>query len=181
MELAFKTLVIFTMIQRISELFLSKSNEKFIVSKGGKILPEKNYIFMVLLHTTWIIALIYAAFFMKLSFQLEIFISAVILFIMGQFFRLCAIFTLKRRWSTRVMILPEAPVVTNGLFRYLRHPNYLGVVLEIAALPMVAGLWQISIIFSFLNAVILYFRIRFEEHMLTTYNDYEKQFGVKGV
>ena len=74
------------------------------------------------------------------------------------------------------MVLPQAEVVSKGLFRYVRHPNYLGVVLEIFALPLIAGLWELSLIFSFLNAIVLFFRIRFEEKMLTKYNNYDQTF-----
>ena len=72
------------------------------------------------------------------------------------------------------MILPGAPVVEDGLFKYVRHPNYLGVVLEIAALPLIVGLWEFALIFSALNGIILYFRIKFEEAMLTEYCHYDK-------
>lgn len=73
------------------------------------------------------------------------------------------------------MILPEAPAINSGLFNYLRHPNYVGVIIEIAALPLMAGLWQLAVIFSLINGVILFFRIRFEEDMLIKYCDYENR------
>lgn len=174
MELAFKVLVIFTIIQRLGELFLAKSNEKYITSLGGKVLPEKNYIFMVLLHTSWLLSLIYFAFFRDLTFSTMLFYTFLILFIIGQVFRILAIKTLGRRWSTRVMVLPDVPAVESGLFSYIRHPNYLGVILEIVALPMIAGLWPLAAIFSVLNGVILFFRIRFEEKMLIEHCHYEK-------
>lgn len=175
MELVFKIIVVFTVIQRISELFLAKSNEKFIIAAGGKVLPEKNYLFMVLLHTSWLIIILYYSFFDSLKFTPTPFTLFLILFLLGQTFRIVAIKTLGRRWSTRVMILPEAPAINSGLFNYLRHPNYVGVVIEIAALPLMAGLWQIAFIFSLFNGVILFYRIRFEEEMLIKYCDYENR------
>jgi methyltransferase len=174
MELVFKVIVVFTVIQRISELFLAKSNEKFIIAKGGKVLPEKNYLFMVLLHTSWLIIILYYSFFASLTFTSTPFAIFLVLFLVGQSFRIIAIKTLGRRWSTRVMILPEAPAINSGLFNYLRHPNYVGVI-EIAALPLMAGLWQLAVIFSLINGVILFFRIRFEEDMLIKYCDYENR------
>jgi methyltransferase len=175
MELVFKVIVVFTVIQRISELFLAKSNEKFIIAKGGKVLPEKNYLFMVLLHTSWLIIILYYCFFASLTFTSTPFAIFLVLFLVGQSFRIIAIKTLGRRWSTRVMILPEAPAINSGLFNYLRHPNYVGVIIEIAALPLMAGLWQLAVIFSLINGVILFFRIRFEEDMLIKYCDYENR------
>lgn len=172
MELVFKGLVVFTIIQRLLELIIAKRNEAYIISQGGHILPEKNYIFMVLLHTSWLLSLVYLAFFSELTFSPISSTFFIFLFLCGQSFRLSAIFTLGKRWSTKVMILPEAPVVKSGLFKVIRHPNYVGVVLEIAALPLVAGLWEVAAIFSLLNAIILYFRIKFEEQMLCKHNDY---------
>lgn len=175
----YKGLVIFTIIQRLYELGLAKSNEKKIIAKGGKVLPEKNYIFMVLLHTGWLISLVYAAFFQKLDFHPKLFIGGVVLFFIGQALRIIAIRTLGERWSTRVMVLPEAPVINSGLFRVFRHPNYVGVIIEIAALPLIASLYIHAIVFSLLNALILFFRIRFEENMLCTHNNYSEEFGVR--
>lgn len=180
MELIFKILVIFTIVQRLYELRIAKSNEAKIIAKGGKVLPEKNYIFMVLLHSSWLLALVYAAFKMELHFKEGLFYPALVLFGLGQFLRIMAIKTLGERWSTRVMVLPEAPVIKSGLFNIVRHPNYVGVVLEIAALPLIAGLWQVAAFFSFCNGVILFFRIRFEEKMLCEHNNYQEEYLNKG-
>lgn len=176
MELIFKIFVIFTAFQRVIELFISKRNERYIKSIGGLILKENNYIFMVILHSSWIITLLYYAFFTTLTTNSLYFITFSILFIIGQCLRIMAITTLKKKWSTRVMILPDAPVITSGLFNYIRHPNYLGVVIELAALPLMASLWEVAITFSLINAIILFFRIRFEEDMLIKYNNYREKF-----
>ncbi len=177
MELAFKILVVFCTLQRLGELFIAKRNEKWMCSQGGKVLKEPNYIFMVLLHTTWILTLLYYAFSEDLKIlNSTLFIISSLMFFVGQFFRIHAITTLGKRWSTRVCVLPEAPVVKAGLFHWIKHPNYTGVVIEIFFLPMVAGLWKVALFFSVLNFIILFFRIRFEERMLCEYNDYEEKF-----
>jgi methyltransferase len=74
--------------------------------------------------------------------------------------------TLGPRWTTRIIILPGAPLVTGGPFRYLSHPNYAVVVAEIAILPLAFGLWQIALLFSLLNAAVLTIRIRAENRAL---------------
>ena len=102
---------------------------------------------------------------------------SVIIFVLGQFLRLSAIMTLGKRWSTKIVVLPQAPLVTNGLFKIIRHPNYLGVVLEIVALPLMGGYWKLALFFSIANFTILYFRIRLEEKMLDQYNGYYKEFS----
>lgn len=180
MELAYKAVILFTVFQRIGELFLSKRNESYICAQGGRVLKEKNYIFMVLLHTTWLMSLVYLSFFKQLEIEPAYFYGFGIFFLLGQFFRLSAITTLGKRWSTRVMILPEAPVIKSGLFNYVRHPNYVGVVLEIFSLPAMAALWPVSIVYSLLNGLILFFRIRFEEKMLKEFNDYQDRFFQEG-
>lgn len=180
MDLIFKSIVIFTAVQRIVELFISKKNEKYIVNNGGIIIPETNYIFMVLLHTSWILLLLYYALFVDLIFNFNLALIGIILFLCGQILRITAIKTLGKRWTTRIAILPNIPAINGGIFSYIRHPNYLGVVIEIAALPIVAGLFGVSTIFSIFNLIILYFRITKEEETLNKHNSYNQIFNLKG-
>ena len=74
--------------------------------------------------------------------------------------------TLGERWTTRIIVLPDAPLVARGPFRFARHPNYAIVVGEIAILPFAFGLWKVAIVFSILNAAVLAVRIRTEERAL---------------
>lgn len=175
----FKILVLFTTIQRIGELFLAKSNERYLMAEGATLIRETNYFYMVMLHTSWLVYLNYIAFFERLSFNTTVFAIGTLLFVLGQTLRLTAIFTLGKRWSTRIIILPNCDAVRAGIFKYFRHPNYLGVVIELFALPMAAGLWQAAIFFSIVNFVILYFRICLEEHHLNLFNNYKRIYGLK--
>lgn len=134
---------------------------------------------MVILHTLWIISLIYFAYFTDLTFYGPLAIISVFAFLCGQMLRITAITTLGKRWSTRIVILPEAPAIKKGVYNYIRHPNYLGVVLEIAALPLMASLFEVMFVFSITNFVILYFRIRFEEECLMKHNNYKELFNLK--
>jgi methyltransferase len=88
------------------------------------------------------------------------------LFVLLQLGRVWVIRTLGERWTTRIIVKPGARLVRAGPYRLLNHPNYLVVALEIAVLPLVFGLWQIAIVFSLLNAVILAVRIRAENGAL---------------
>jgi methyltransferase len=83
-----------------------------------------------------------------------------------QVLRLWVLATLKERWTTRIIVLPEAPLVSNGPYRFIRHPNYAIVAAEIFVLPMVFGLYAYAIAFSLLNAAVLGIRIRAEERAL---------------
>lgn len=180
MELTFKIIVLFTCAQRLAELYLAKRNEKHILDLGGVIIKEKNYLFMVLLHSLWLLSIFYYSFFTEITISLPLFFGGLIFFVVGQTLRISAIATLGKRWSTRIVILPEAPAVKKGIYNYFRHPNYLGVVIEIAALPLMASLFNVALVFSLANFVILYFRIKLEEHHLIKNNDYRKIFELKG-
>jgi methyltransferase len=80
--------------------------------------------------------------------------------------RLWVLVSLGGRWTTRIIVLPGAPLVRSGPFRLLRHPNYAIVVAEIALLPLAFGLWEMAAVFSLLNAAVLAIRIRAEERAL---------------
>jgi methyltransferase len=166
MELTFQFLMIFLTVQRIAELYLSQKNEKWILAQGGFLVAEKNYFFMVLLHSLWIACYLYQAFFNSLEIQFFSFVLGLFLFLLGQILRLVAIFTLKKRWSTRIFIMPNEPIIRHGIYHYLRHPNYVGVVLEILAVPLMIQDFYGMLGFSLANAIILYFRLQKEEAAL---------------
>jgi methyltransferase len=89
-----------------------------------------------------------------------------LLFLLLQLGRIWVLRTLGPRWTTRIIVLPGAPLVTGGPFRFVSHPNYLVVIGEIAVLPLVFGLWKVALLFSVLNAVVLAIRIRAEDRAL---------------
>ena len=80
--------------------------------------------------------------------------------------------TLGQFWTTRITTLADTPLVQRGPYRFFRHPNYVVVVLEIATLPMVFGLWQIALVFSVLDLLLLAWRIRVEEAALKPRRQY---------
>lgn len=179
LELLFKVLVVFTIVQRLLELVLAKTNESLLIRDEGIIIKETNYLFMVLLHTSWLVVLAYYAFFTKLMIDPVIAGISLAFFILGQSIRVIAIFTLGKNWSTRIMVRPGGKVVTKGIFKWFRHPNYIGVIIEIAALPLFASLFIVALIFSLLNFLILFFRLKKEEETLIKYSNYQDAFNLK--
>jgi methyltransferase len=177
-QFIFRGIVIFTIGQRIYELFLSNKNIKNLFIKGGILIKEKNYLLMVILHTSWLAVLLYYSMFVNLVISQEFFIVFFFLFLLGQMLRIIAIKTLGERWSTQIIILPGAPAINKGVFKYFRHPNYLGVIIELASLPLMVSLYKVSLVFSLLNFFILYFRIKLEELSLSKYNDYKEIFNI---
>src|SRR5207302_9551956 len=92
----------------------------------------------------------------------HVFAFWLLIYILLELARVWVLASLGPRWTTRIIVLPAAPLVRRGPYRFVNHPNYLVVVGEIAVLPLVFGLWQVALVFSVLNAALLSIRIREE-------------------
>jgi methyltransferase len=88
------------------------------------------------------------------------------MFVLIEMARIWVLYSLGPRWTTRIIVLPDAALVRRGPYRWLDHPNYLVVVAEILVLPLVFGLWKVALVFSLLNGVVLALRIREENRAL---------------
>lgn len=150
----------FVTLQRLAELAVSRRNTAALLAAGGREVGAGHYPLIVLVHAGWLAAL------WLLAPGRPILWPLVAVFALLQLLRLWVLVTLGRRWTTRIIVLPGAPLVARGPFRFLRHPNYAVVVAEIAVLPLAFGLWEVSLAFSLLNAAILAVRIRAEERAL---------------
>jgi methyltransferase len=176
----YQIIVIFTIVQRLYELYLSQNNIKYLKTQGAFVVKEINYFFMVLLHTVWLTTCLYLAFNSNDVLTSRYFVFGLLFFITGQSLRIIAIKTLGKRWTTKIVILPEKPAVHKGIFLLVNHPNYLGVCLEIFALPVMIMRFDLAILFSVLNFIILFFRIRKEESHLSQFNNYRNLFKGQG-
>lgn len=173
----FCVLVVLVAMQRIWELGRSRRNESLMRAMGGREHAQGQMPWMTALHTAWLVAMPLEVVFLGRRFDASMAIVAFAIFISGQALRLAAMSALGDRWSVRVMTVPNASAVDGGIFRYLRHPNYLGVVLEIAALPLIHGAWISSLVFTVANGALLAFRIRAEEAALRRDNAYDADLG----
>ena len=117
---------------------------------------------IVAVHVAWLVALWWAA------IGRPIHVAFSLLFVLIEFARVWVLRTLGPRWTTRIIIVPGEKLVASGPYRFVDHPNYLVVIAEIAVLPLVFGLWQISVAFSLLNAAVLAIRIRAENEALAS-------------
>ena len=155
-------------VQRLFELRLSHRNKQWMLQRGGREHAAETYRWIVSLHSAWFAAMLLEVFAARRKFQPWLAAPALSLFAVGQTLRLMAIHTLGRRWSTRVITVPgsEGARVRHGIYRYLRHPNYLGVELEIVAAPLVHSAYVTSAVFGVANALLLRDRIRREERAL---------------
>ena len=152
-------------IQRISELILSKRNENYLISKGAIEYDKEGYKYIVLMHNLFFISVITEFVFLERQLN-EYWKVLLIIFICTQLLRYWAIFTLGKRWNTKILVLPDIEPIRSGLYKYLKHPNYIAVVIEIAVIPLLFSCYFTAIIFSVLNLLVLNRRIRIEEKAL---------------
>jgi len=80
--------------------------------------------------------------------------------------RYWAIFTLRKRWNTKILVLPNSEPIRSGVYKYLKHPNYIAVIIEIVIIPLLFSCYYTAIVFSILNLIVLHRRIRIEEEAL---------------
>jgi methyltransferase len=153
-------LVAFITVQRLAELLLARRNTRRLLAEGGVEFGRSHYPWMVALHSAWLIGLWW------LGHARSVDPLLLGVFILLQVGRLWVISSLGRRWTTRIIMLPRAPLVASGPYRWLRHPNYLIVALEIAVVPLALGLPVFAAVFTLLNAGILYLRIGTENAAL---------------
>ncbi len=154
------TLLILVTAQRLAELVYARHNTARLMAKGGREFGSAHYPFIVAVHTFWLAGLWYY------GWDEEINWWWLALFVVLQLLRVWVLLTLGERWTTRIIVLPGAPLITSGPFRIFRHPNYAVVVLEIFCLPMVFGLWFYALLFTLINGLVLGWRIRVEEQTI---------------
>ena len=148
-------------LQRLLELAHARSNTARLRRLGAVEADAGGYPLYVLLHAGWLISL---ALFVPAETQPDWLLIG--LFALLQLGRIWVIVSLGAYWTTRIITLPDAPLVQTGPFRYLRHPNYLLVAAEIAVLPLAFGAVAVAATFSALNLALLARRIRIEERVL---------------
>ncbi|MGE0789445.1 MAG: isoprenylcysteine carboxyl methyltransferase family protein [Sandaracinaceae bacterium] len=167
--------------QRLMELRTSARHESKLRAAGAVEHAAEQMPFMRALHGLWLASCIAEVFLLKRRASLPTAIGATLAFGAGQLLRRSAMRALGERWNVRVLVLPGQPPVSGGPFRYVRHPNYLGVALEMAALPAMHGAFVTAIGFSIANAVLLRARIRAEEDALeSTGGRYLSTLGDRG-
>jgi methyltransferase len=176
-QLLFAGLLGLLALQRLAEVRLSKRNEAIILSKGGREHGREHFPLMQLLHISWFLAALSEVFLLKREFIPWLAGAALLLLTAGQLLRYSAIRTLGTRWTVRIMTQPGSLPVETGIYRYIRHPNYLGVILEILAVPLLHTAYLTAVVFSLANALLLRVRIRAEEAALTKDDQYEEVFS----
>lgn len=153
-------LLSFVTVSRLAELWLSRSNTQKLLDQGAAEFAPGHYPFIVALHAAWLAGLWLAAGEATLN------TGWLAVFAALQMLRGWVLLTLGPRWTTRIIILPDRPLVASGPYRFLRHPNYAVVIGEIAVLPLCLGMPLYALVFSAANALLLTIRIRAENAAL---------------
>jgi methyltransferase len=149
--------------QRLVELRLARRHQRALLRRGGVEVAPRHYPAMVALHSAFLLACPLEAWGLRRPFRPALAVAMAALLAAAQGLRYWAIATLGERWTTRIVCIPGAAPVTAGPYRFLRHPNYLAVAVEMASLPLLHGAWLTAVVFSAADAAVLAVRIRHEE------------------
>jgi methyltransferase len=156
-------LVVFIAVERLIESIVAQRNTARLRAGGAIELGSAHFPFIFALHVIWLATL----WFFGRHRNVDGILLAI--FIMLQVARLWVIWSLGRRWTTRIIVVPGAPLVSRGPYRLMRHPNYAIVAAEIAVVPLALGLPVVAVVFSLINAALLFWRILIENAALKIY------------
>lgn len=159
---AFLVILLLVALERVYEMWLSRRHARRVLARGGVEVGAAHYPVMVSLHTLFLVAAAAEVWFLATPAVAWLTLVSLVAVVCTMALRYWAILSLGDRWNTRVLFEPGRPPVTRGPYRWLRHPNYLAVVLEIFFLPLIHGAWRTALVFSLANAVLLRHRIRIE-------------------
>ncbi|WP_148572071.1 isoprenylcysteine carboxyl methyltransferase family protein [Nocardioides caldifontis] len=165
-ELLFTVLVAAVALERLAELVVSNRNAAWSLERGGVETGQRHYLVMVVLHTGLLLGALVEVWWRRPDFEPWLGWPMLALVLASQALRWWCITTLGPRWNTRVIVVPGLPLVTGGPYRWFSHPNYVAVVVEGFALPLVHSAWITAVVFTVCNAVLLTVRIRVEEAAL---------------
>jgi methyltransferase len=156
-----QAVLVYVLVQRLAELVYAQANTGRLLAEGGKEHGRRHYPLFILLHGSWLIAIAFVA---QPSAQPNSWLLAA--FVASQLFRFWTLASIGRWWTTRIISAPHFPRVKKGPYRFIPHPNYTVVVVEIALLPLLLGAPLVALAFSIANAMLLAWRIRVEAAVL---------------
>lgn len=159
----FLLFISYVILLRLGELVLTRRNEKWLLQNGAIEYGQKHYPFIIALHVLFFISLIAEYLIVRTTpYSLPLLILFLILIAVKAW----VILSLGKFWNTKIYCIPHYPLVKKGLYKYLKHPNYIIVVAEIAIIPLIFHLYYTAIIFTILNAIVLFVRIKAENKAL---------------
>ena len=161
--------VVLVTFQRLFELVLARKNERRVRARGAVERGQRHYLLIVALHSLWLVSTLVEG--LLRGPELPAFWPVPLaLFLLVQPLRYWAIFSLGKRWNTKILVLPGEKPVRCGPYKYIDHPNYVVVVVEILTFPLIFGAWITALVFTIFNAAILSVRIREENRALSEFS-----------
>ena len=152
--------------ERLVELAVARRNAPWSIAHGGKEFDRGHYPVIVVMHALLLVACIVEVWALHRPFIPRLGWPMVAIVLFSTVVRWWCIAALGKYWNTRIIVIPDAPLVRRGPYRWMRHPNYAAVTAEVAALPLVHSAWLTAIVFSIANALVLNVRIRAEDAAL---------------
>lgn len=159
-------LILAVVLERLAELVVSRRNAQWSFAQGGKEFGRPHYVVMVILHSALLVGCLVEPWALHRPFIPWLGWPMMVVVVLCQGLRYWCITSLGKRWNTRVIVLPHEPLVVRGPYRFLHHPNYVAVVVEGIALPMVHTAWLTALCFTAANAALLTVRLRVENSVL---------------
>jgi methyltransferase len=161
--MSFVLFISFLILLRLSELLIARRNEIWLRANGAVEYGKKHYPFIVLLHLGFMLSLV-IEYLLKPTETPDYFLLALFLALIAV--KMHIIYSLGRYWNTKILHISGVPLVRKGLYKYFKHPNYFIVISEIAVIPLIFHLYVTAIVFSVLNAIMLFIRIKAENKIL---------------
>lgn len=152
-------------LQRLAEVRQARRNTSKLLREGAQEFAPGHYPLMVLIHGLWFTGWLLEVLVQGADWDGRWLLPA----LAGQALRAWTRHTLGERWTTRILIFQHEQPARTGPFRFLRHPNYVGVILELLSFPLLFGAWRTSLLISLANAWLLHWRIRMEERAWKTF------------
>jgi methyltransferase len=163
---AYLALIALLALERLVELAVSRRNARRALKRGAVEVGQRHFRVMAAMHALFLVGCPLEVFGLGRAFPGALGWICLGGVVLAQALRYWAIFTLGERWNVRILVLPNAAPVTGGPYRFVRHPNYVAVVVEILLVPLVHGAWITATVFSAANVLLLRVRIRAEESAL---------------
>ena len=165
---AYILLILAVAAERLAEMVVSARHARWAIERGGVEYGQAHFPVMVSMHAVLLVACVVEVVAADRPFLPWLGWPMLAVVLAAQGLRWWCIVTLGNQWNTRVIVVPGLPLVSAGPYRWLRHPNYLAVALEVTALPLVHTAWITAVLFTVANAAVLRVRIRVEERALAT-------------
>lgn len=173
----FTVIVLAVIIQRLFELRISQRHVAALLAEGGQVQNDNLLGLVKGLQVSWWLAMLVEVWWLGRPFIPGLAAIALLLTIAGQVLRILSMQALGTGWTLPIVTLPDQRVVSTGIYRYLRHPNWLGVSLEIVALPLIHSAYWTAVGFAIANLLIMHQRMRTEERALSAHSNYAQIFA----